>query len=314
MVLFQGWYIVVIVSSEIMKPCHLVEIVTPKKYILNGLLFGPVHPMRVIIFVHGLASSAFQTSLAYLWSDKHTAVLTFSNRGHDKISKLYRSARTKKGYSSAWAGEAHEIFVDCVDDIQGAIDFVYSSGATEIYLAGHSTGCQKSVYYVSKRKTDILRGLILIAPLSDYAVITTVVTPAQLARATAVARGLVKAGGSHQLMPKHIWNDTIDAQRFLSLYAPDSPEEIFTYARSQRRPAALEKVRLPILVILAEEDEYRDQSMEEVAGWFNSHIVAEKSVCIIEHALHGFHGTERAVAQKVKAWLREKRYMHRIND
>ena len=42
-----------------MQACHVVEIVTPKKVLLNGLWFGVKKPRQAIIWVHGLGSSVF---------------------------------------------------------------------------------------------------------------------------------------------------------------------------------------------------------------------------------------------------------------
>ena len=42
-----------------MIPAYVVQITTPKNYILNGLWFGPKRPEKVVIFMHGLTGSAF---------------------------------------------------------------------------------------------------------------------------------------------------------------------------------------------------------------------------------------------------------------
>src|SRR3989344_1989253 len=242
--------------KSLLKPCFLVDIVTPKRFKLNGLWFGKAKPKRVIILVHGLSGSAFWTSLAEALVDRHTAVVTFSNRGHNKVAKLYRLDNTKKGYHSVTAGQAHEVFTDCVDDIQGVIDFVRGAGVRDIYLAGHSTGCQKSVYYASRKGNQKkIKGLILLAPLSDYAGAVKSDTGGRLWRATKVARGLVKRGKGHDLLLASVALGPIDAQRFLSLYTPDSAEEIFTYAQPKKNPKAFKSIQLPILTVFAEDDE-----------------------------------------------------------
>ncbi len=126
-----------------MRPCHVVEIVTPKRYLLNGLWFGPKKPKRVIIWIHGLGSSAFtKLYIVDKLVDKNTVVITFNNRGHDKVSSTSSSGRGKH----LRGGAAHEVFTDCVDDIEGAIRFAKRAGARSIVLAGHSTGGQKSAY------------------------------------------------------------------------------------------------------------------------------------------------------------------------
>lgn len=289
-----------------LKPCFLIDIATPKKFKLNGLWFGPAQPKRVIIFVHGLSSSAFQTALAEAFIDKQTAVITFNNRGHNKIAKVYRLDNTKKGYHSVLVGQAHEVFTDCIDDLQGAIDFVQDIGVRDIYLAGHSTGCQKSIYYASRKgRQKNIKGIILLAPLSDYAAALKFDTDGKLAKATKVAQDLVRKGKMHELLPARIAPNPIDAQRFISLYTPDSVEEIFTYAQSKKSPHALKSIEVPTLVLLAEHDEYGDRPANDIAMWFEKFAHAKPfATKIIPGATHGFTDKESLVATAVHDWLR----------
>src|SRR5262245_33388648 len=133
-----------------MHATHATEIVTPKKVLLNGLWFGrcsaeatqdkPTKPKRTIIWIHGLGSSAFsKLGIVEKLVDEDTSVLTFNNRGHDAVTRIGTTTGKKKT-----AGAAFEKFEECADDIQGAINFAKKAGAKQIYLAGHSTGCQKS--------------------------------------------------------------------------------------------------------------------------------------------------------------------------
>ncbi len=292
-------------SQQKLKPCFLIDIVTPKKFKLNGLWFGPAKPRRAIIFVHGLSSSAFQTALAEAFVDKETAVVTFSNRGHDKIAKLYKLDNTKKGYHSVLAGQAHEVFTDCADDIQGVINFVRNIGVRDIYLAGHSTGCQKSVYYADRKENQKnIKGLILLAPISDYAGAIKFDTEGKLAKATKVARELVKKGKKHDLLPIEVASNIIDAQRFLSLNTPDSIEEIFTYAQPKKNPHIFKSIKIPTIIFLAKDDEYGDRQAEDIAKWFQMHANSKRfSVNIIKDATHGFQGKEKTVADLIRAWF-----------
>src|SRR3989344_2497057 len=148
-----------------MQPCHVVEIVTPKRYILNGLWFGPRKAKNLIIFIHGLTASAFSMKrMVAALLGKDTAVMTFNNRGFEKITEIKR----RRGRKTEWvrAGATHEIFTECADDIQGAVNVARRAGAKRIYLAGHSTGCQKAVYWASKSGGRGVKGIILFGPLS----------------------------------------------------------------------------------------------------------------------------------------------------
>jgi len=287
-----------------MKPCFAIEIVTPKKYLLKGLWFGPTRPKKAIIFVHGLGSSALnQHSLIEPWINKKTAVITFSNRGHDKIASLHKLVKNKKGYVSKIAGEAHEVFTDCVDDIAGVVNFVRQRGVKETYLVGHSTGCQKSVYYVSKKPDRIVKRLILLAPVSDYAEAVMSDKNNKLAKATKVARALVKSGKKHELLPSNVCDDIVDAQRFLSLYTPNSIEEIFSYAQPKKNPATLKKIKLPVLAVLGENDEYGDRPAKDIVSWFEKHVNSKSKAIVFPGVMHNFTGGEKRLAKVVSKWL-----------
>ncbi len=282
-----------------MRPAYTVELVTPRKVQLNGLWLGPAKAKRVVIWVHGLGSSMFsKLGIADALVDKDTAVLAFNNRGHGKV--MYAS----RGAKSLRVGSAHEIFTDCADDIEGAIRFAKAAGAREIFLAGHSTGCQKSVYWAAKGRG--VKGIILLAPISDYAAELTMSTRAAITKGLAHARALVKSGRGNQLMPESLrpWPLLTDAQRYVSLFSGDSLEEIFTYWAPERTPVALRKVRVPILVLLAEKDEYRDRPPRKMADWFTEHLNRTNRVAVVPKVGHSFKGAERVVAQHMHSFMK----------
>ncbi len=284
-----------------MRPCFHIEIVTPKKVVLNGLWFGPAKPKKVIIFIHGLTGSVFSArNIVEAMMNRETAVITFNNRGFEQVGEIKR----KRGKESVWirGGGAHEIFIDCADDIQGAVNFAKKARAKNIYLAGHSTGCQKAVYWASKNGGGRgVKGIILFGPLSDYAIALEQDRKGTLARSISYARKLVRAGRPHELMPAHLgpWF-VCDAQRFLSLYTPDSSEEIFTYAHPQKNPRALRSVRAPILVVLAGKEEHTKRPAARLAQWFDQHIRVPHKVVIVPKVGHGFKGGEKLVVRAIR--------------
>jgi pimeloyl-ACP methyl ester carboxylesterase len=288
------------------KPCHIVRIVTPKQYLLDGLWFGADHAKTAIVFVHGLGSSAFAHH-DYLvpLPGRGTAVLYFSNRGHDGIAGVKRIKRgTKKGYIYEQAGMAHEIFTDCADDLQGAVNLLLTRGARRIFLVGHSTGCQKIAWYLSQRGSQRrIAGAVLLCPISDYASARHE-NEQKRAKAEAAARKLVRRNKPHELLPAALWRGPIDAQRFLSLYTPGSKEEIFTYAQPGKVPRRLQRLKTPLLVIFAGDDEYRDRETYEMAAWFRHNLRSRSAeIEIIPGALHSFIGQESRVTASVRRWI-----------
>lgn len=280
-----------------MRPAHVIEIETPKKYLLNGLWFGPEKPKTAIIWVHGLASSAFsKLSIVEKLVGDDTGVMTFNNRGHDTVTRVLRLKGKKT--DKILAGGAHEVFTDCFDDIQGAVDFARKQGAKKIFLAGHSTGSQKSAYFASKKGKEI-DGIILLAPMSDYA--GAVHTDAAgVKKGVAAARKLVAAGKEHAIVP----GSWADAQRYLSLNTEESLEEIFSYAFPKKTPKTYRAVKTPLLVLLPEDDEYRDRPMKEIATWFETQQRSKRFVLrIFKGADHSFSGHEVAAAKAIREWI-----------
>lgn len=285
-----------------MRSAYVVEITTPKKFVLRGLWFGPKKPKPVIVWMHGLRGTAFSMrSVIDSIVGKDTAVLAFSNRGHGIVNNI--SSAKKKGKQLV-AGAAHEIFTDCIDDIEGAINFVKKQGVKDIYLAGHSTGCQKSIYWASKKGRGV-RGIILLAPVSDYAGALKNHGKKKIDKAVAYAGKLVRQGRKHELLPLSVWSEELDdAQRFLSLYLPDSVEEIFTYAQPKKNPKILKSVKIPILTLWAAKDEYADRKPEEIEKWFTKHMSGKDFRFVtIPSASHGFKGREPTAARVVKKWM-----------
>lgn len=288
-----------------MRPCIVVEIITPKKVLLNGLWFGPKKPKRAIIFIHGLTGSAFSMRrVVDTLVDASTAVMTFNNRGFEQVAEIAKIAGKEHEYVRAGAG--HEVFTDCADDIQGAVNCAKKMGVKEIYLAGHSTGCQKALYWASKNtKERAVKGILLFGPLSDYAGAVAEDKNGKLARSVAYAKKLVRTGKPHELMPKDLgpWF-VCDAQRFLSLYTPDSIEEIFPYAQPERDPKILRSVRVPTLVLLAGSDEHADQPAEKIGEWFEKNLRMKHKIVIVPRVKHSFRGGENAVASVIREFIK----------
>jgi pimeloyl-ACP methyl ester carboxylesterase len=287
-----------------MRPCFHIKITTPKKVMLNGLWWGPARAKHVFIFVHGLTGSAFSSqSLVDALASRDTAVLTFNNRAFEQVSTYKRKRGKQTQYLTG--GTAHEVFTECVDDIAGATSAAKKNGATHITLVGHSTGANKVVYWASKKTDSRVRGLVLLGPLSDYSGALKQKGARALSRAVAHAKKLVAAGKPHELMPAHFgeWF-ACDAQRFLSLYTPESKEEVFTYTRPDMTPAILQKVRIPILAILAGADEYSDMPVARIGDWFAEHLKVGDQVAVIPRVGHSFKEGEKNVAALMRNFMK----------
>lgn len=286
-----------------MIPAHIQTLITEDGLQLDAILFGEPNTEIGFVFVHGLSSSAF-SHYDILPADSAHLSLSIHNRGHDEVTGIKRvNPNTKKGYEWYPGGKAHEIFTECVYDIQAGIDYLKTLGIKQLFLIGHSTGCQKSIYYLSRTgKQHEVSGAILICPMSDYAFALHSEDPQALARATRYARKMVENGKSSALLPSDVWPEVLDAQRFLSLYTPESVENIFTYAQPEVKPDLLQNITVPLLILIAENDEYADRPTSEIADWFTSRTY-NATVHLIEGSLHGLTDKSDEVRNFITNWL-----------
>jgi pimeloyl-ACP methyl ester carboxylesterase len=142
--------------------------------------------------------------------------------------------------------------------------------------------------------------------MSDYASERKTQGVRALKRAEKVAREYVRRGKPHEQLPEKVWRWPwiADAQRFLSLYSGKSAEEIFTYWDPKRNPKTLRAVKKPVLVLLAEKDEYADRPAKRIQDWFAEHLKIGDEIAIIPRVKHSFKGGEKRVAKLVKEFMR----------
>lgn len=291
------------------QKCEVVELVTKDKLKLNGLWFGPEKPKQTLIFVHCLGGSAFgHHDWLVPLINKKTSILFFSNRGNSVVSRIKKlDERKKKGYTSVKTGQSFEVFTDCKYDLQTAVDLAKDRGTKDIYLVGHSTGCQKSIYYLSKRgKQKYIKGVILLCPISDYSGMLKEKSEEELNDIAKYARKMISLNKGNELLPEHKWGSLLSAKRFLSLYTPNSIEEIFSYLDPDKKPSILHKVKVPILAIFAEKDEYADRPAKEIADWFEDNSKSKNlTIKIIKDALHSFQGKDKEVSTSISTWIQK---------
>ena len=108
------------------------------------------------------------------------------------------------------------------------------------------------------------------------------------------------------LLPQEAWSRYYDGQRFLSLYTPESQEEVFTYVQPKTKPVLYQKIKIPILTIFGEKDQYRDRPVKNIATWFKRRTASSRLESnIIPQANHSFTSLESQVAKKITSWFKK---------
>ena len=258
-----------------------------KVRMLDGF-YRPASKKRalLLVFVHGMGSNFYRSGLKKAFIEAAPALglamLSFNNRGAER-------------------GTENELFRSCLYDLDAAAAFARRRGHRRLVFIGHSTGCQKIVYWQARRRNPTVAGLVLLAPADDYAV-----NRRDLGRRfdnkVAWARKMVAVGKGNA--PIAGLYERFTAKRLLSLAGLRAAEaNVFRYAGPLTQ---FRRVKCPILAVFGETEEFAVIPPAEMLA-----ILRRKTKSrdfddwLVPGADHGFHGCEAELALFVCRWARE---------
>ena len=283
---------------------EMVSFKTSDGLILHGFFVRPKRrSAKALIRVHGLCGkfygSGFADALARGAASNGVNFLSIETRG----SCTATGFRKKKGRKKFWlsAGGGFERFEDSVHDIAAAIRFLKRQGIKEIYLEGHSTGCQKITYYQYKKKDRRVKALILAAPADDYNIQRHEMGK-KFGDAVRAANLLYKKDRNTEMPKKHI-KEGFSVGRFLSFSDTRFVEaRLFNY--ESRKLKEFGTIRQPILVLFGDKEEHALKPVKEYMKILERDTSSKRfDYCIIKGADHGFAGKENMAAKAIIRWL-----------
>lgn len=229
---------------------ELVEFYAKDGAQLHGFLVRK-SPKSIVVFIHGMDGNFYRSAPNKIkdgFVKKGFSVFLTNNRGHDLIAKV--QFRTGKNLKRRIIGTTFERFEDSVHDTRAAIDTMAKLGFKNIFLAGHSTGCQKSVYYLSKTRDKRVKGLILLSPTDDYNYFRKWLGR-KWKRLVNLARKQVRAGKGDKLFTA--FSGLMSANRFLSVSDLKNIESRLLKYDSDL--VAFKKIKIPILALFGSRDD-----------------------------------------------------------
>ncbi len=273
---------------------------------LYGMLIKPKRKTDIaVLHIHGLGGSFYGSSaMPYFAREAYASGFAFfsiQTRGSYVIERYNYSGRNRKG--SFMAGGALERFEDCVYDIGGAVKELSKQGYKKIFLEGHSTGCQKILYYVSspasKKSAGLIAGIALLSPVDDH----------NYDRKAYGKRwdGMVKEARMLDkrnilLMPDKIAGEgqnIIGVKRFLSTAVSSMPESMALDYRSKKMDF-IRAVKKPMAIIFGAKDPLMTdtpvgKAMKKIETEYTGPML---SCSVIKGADHSFHNGKAALAAK----------------
>jgi acetyl esterase/lipase len=280
-------------------PVSLVSVGTRDGVILDGVAAHPRGRRRTaLIWVHGLGSTFASgqpliRALAGRLNAAGIGYLKLNTRGHDVVARA----------GPRVVGAAFERFGDSVHDVRAMIGLAGRSGYRRVILAGHSTGANKVLHYVARTRDRRVVGLMLLGPIADVAGERKRIGRRELSRRVTAAERMARRDPA-AMVPRAwgVWS----ARRFISLYRPGEPEDVFPYYRPDAGWTALRRVRVPLVVIVGGRDEYLDRRPDALIAAFETNATRAKTFrgIVVPRAPHGFRRHERALAREIVRWTR----------
>lgn len=291
---------------------EIVRTLTQDGLELQGLLVKPETDDKGIglLHIHGLAGNFYENRFIDAIADsvgkKGFWFLTVSTRGRDYISDfLCFLPDGRKEYVQV--GSVHEMFEDCLEDIDAWIRFFQGRGIERIILEGHSHGAVKVTYYFCRKSNEALCGLILLSPSDDFGLQRKRLGE-NFDQALSLAKDMISRGEARSLMPSRYFDYPVSAATYYDIFRSDSPLKIFNLSRTDREDFfELATIKIPVLTVLGTENEAfiapADQYLREIERSIGG---SDFEARIIEGAPHNYLDYEDDVASTICDWLVRK--------
>ncbi len=254
----------------------------------------------VVIFLHGMGGNFYKDGFLHGARElvrRGISFFSFNNRG----AEVVKDFRDVKGEHHL-LGTSFENFEECIYDIRNSIDLLESLGFRRFHLMGHSTGCQKILYYAYHERDGRVKSLIHISPAEDYEIWKNSLGE-EFESIVEAAREMVKRGEGKKLLMRlyekngELWS----ASRFLSFASRENPEaRMFCYEDL----SAFSEVEIPTFVALGTEDEYFRRPVEWYADRLKKAYGGKKLRVEIMPGDHSFHGYEEKLFQAVYEFIK----------
>ena len=130
---------------------------------LDGIEFRPETARAAVVHVHGSLGNfyhqPFLRVFAREWVKRGIALICYNLRSHDGIAEGY-----DKDGDMEYVGGSITQFVTCVEDIDAMLERA-NRISENVYLQGHSMGCDRVVFYKNQKR--IRCPIILLSPCNS---------------------------------------------------------------------------------------------------------------------------------------------------
>jgi pimeloyl-ACP methyl ester carboxylesterase len=281
---------------------------------LQGFLALPDQgsPTEGVLHIHGLAGNFYENrfidDVARAVTDSGRGFLTANTRGRDYLSDfIWEKPDGTKEFRQI--GGIHEVFEECIDDIDAWTAYLRSRGIHSIVLQGHSHGALKVTYYVYRKPDPEIGGLILLSPSDDFGCQRSRLGD-KFDEAIEVARVMMEEGRASDLMPAQYFHYPVSARTFLDIFDEGSRLRMFNLSRTDSEEfPEIHSIRVPVLAIVGSVEEAFLEPPEEYLALIREELANAPDFAgeVIQGAPHNYLDFEDQVARRIGKWLQGRR-------
>ncbi len=262
-----------------------------------------------VVFTHGmydnLIENVFANVLGEELSKKGYGFIFGHNRGHGVINNIIvRNSVTDKAETKI-IGSVFEKFGESIYDVDLWVEEAVKLGYSKIILAGHSFGCLKNLFYLSKKGCSRIDGLIFLSAPDTVGLINR---SEEYSRIFAEAEKSIANGRTKKILSKKLLGVFPISARTYYNFRKGSSADIFPLVENPEDFGIFKKINKPMLMILADKDSIIVNTPEK-----DLEILEKKaSKCrdftgkIIEDSTHRYIKKETELSSVVLNWLNER--------
>jgi len=291
-----------------MNTYNLIQVSTKDDIKLNGLYVPGDKRKAASIFIHGFTTDFYSHKFYHTIADKlraqSNALILAQTRGTGIQTEFIKSDG-----EGVFLGSYYEKLEDAHMDISAFVEFLIKEGYQEIILIGHSLGTIKSVRYLFEGEyKDKISKLVLLAP-SDKNAFMEIKAPGKWLDFVEVAREKIAENKGKEIVPTPEYEDyPITYETFYSWYEQSDLSKVWDFYKKDFDFPVLQKINIPVKVILGEKDEYVNYSQfNETAQSVLDTIKKHVKTCethLISNSNHTYFNFEDDVAIQVSDFIK----------
>jgi pimeloyl-ACP methyl ester carboxylesterase len=283
------------------KLMHFVQTTTSDKIILQGLMKNAkIKSKKLIIHIHGMSGNFYENSFIKQmiedYPNNKVDFLTVETRGSELMRWFY-----KTDGNPTLIGNAYELIEDSDKDIEAWLNFAIKQGYKEIYLQGHSLGCSKIAYTITKHNLKV-KGIILISPSDMHGLRLHPSEIKDHTKRLKQAEKMKKDGKGSELIPGLMWDYAVlSANSYLSIFGEAT--KVFNFFNPKDGFKILNNIKVPVLAIVGTKDDGICTDAYEAMEMMKKETKVIQTE-VYKNAPHSFNGFEKRITNDVLKFLR----------